>query len=72
VVRNRYPLALIPPLAYLVGLIIIITVIIRHKVARSERRDSRHEHCQRESLAIDPVALSSAISAKLAPDLVKK
>lgn len=40
-VRNRYPLALIPPLAYLVGLIIIITVITRHKLVRSERRDSR-------------------------------
>jgi len=28
--RNRYPLALIPPLAYLLGLIIIITVITRY------------------------------------------
>jgi len=61
-VRYRYPLALIPSLAYLVGLIIIITVI-RHKVARFKRRDSRLASIANEKIPRDRFRCAFGINA---------
>lgn len=72
-VRNRYPLALIPPLAYLlVGLIIIITVIIRHKVARTKHRDSHLVASIANEDRSRSIPSCAFVSARLAPYPVQK
>lgn len=61
------------PFAYLVDLIIIITVIIRHKVVRTEHRDSSlvvpTKITRDRSSLSEP---SSTVSKRLAPHLLQK